>query len=650
MKKMILAAAVLASSMGYAQQTIKSTNHDLRSNPSTDKITLSQTQAIENPIGNLQQPTAEDKSTLGKARDDSYSFVKIGSTFYDLQTNAAVGRRLLLHDDGTFTAAWTFSGSMSTTFPDRGSGVNYYNGTTWGSFPAVSTENGTRTGWPSIGEIDGKVYTLAHSADGTGLRMTMNTGKGKTDWSSPKKVLDYVDGEPIWNRSATVGSTIHVLTNFSAQDTSKDVYINGMVNPTTYSRSFDGGATWVDEHIMLPGYDTSRYLSGGGDTYHIETRDSIVAIVIGGTTKDVSLWKSMDNGDTWTKTIADSFAYPAFTWGSKLIPEADRIEGNDGSVSCVIDNNGDVHIAFGRLGYYDTDTTDESMFVPQFYNAYHWSENFPTVKPCGTPIDMDFANDPNGSPYDFAAETNNSMTTDGPGNGLGYAARYGGTSISTHTSLSVGADNTIYVTWDAPVEFTYHDFGANFRDVHIGFSVDGGENFAVSQNATQLRETEAAFASQASVANDFVHFIFQNDAHPGTNLQNSGPGNLHPNVENTIYYAAIPVADIKDGVLGQNTLAAKNVTKDAKVFVVSQNYPNPFDGSTNVIVYLRSADELSYTVMDASGKVVAQEGLGYTSAGNHEFTINGSNLQAGVYFYTVKTGYNEVTRKMTIVK
>ena len=44
------------------------------------------------------------------------------------------------------------------------------------------------------------------------------------------------------------------------------------------------------------------------------------------------------------------------------------------------------------------------------------------------------------------------------------------------------------------------------------------------------------------------------DAHPGTNLQNSGTGNLHPNVENTIYYAAIPVQDLMDSVLGQNTL------------------------------------------------------------------------------------------------
>ena len=97
-------------------------------------------------------------------------------------------------------------------------------------------------------------------------------------------------------------------------------------------------------------------------------------------------------------------------------------------------------------------------------------------------------------------------------------------------------------------EFTFNDYLANYRDVHISYSTDGGASWATTQNATQIRSQEAVFACMTKKTDDFVHFIFQMDAHPGTNLQNSGTGNLHPNVENTIYYAAIPVQDLMDSV------------------------------------------------------------------------------------------------------
>ena len=140
------------------------------------------------------------------------------------------------------------------------------------------------------------------------------------------------------------------------------------------------------------------------------------------------------------------------------------------------------------------------------------------------------------------------------------------------------------------------------------------------------------------------------DAHPGTNLQNSGTGNLHPNVENTIYYAAIPVQDLMDSVLGQNTLNFEPVVKESKVFVVSQNQPNPFSDITNVVIYMRAGSDLTCTVTDATGKVVSTQDMGFKGAGNHDISIDGTDLTSGVYFYTLKSKDSEVTKKMQIVK
>lgn len=587
----------------------------------------------------------------GKYRAEVYDFVKVGNTYYDLQTNASIGRRAILHDDGTITVAWTYSGSPSTTWPDRGSAVNYYDGTNWGAAPTTRTEN-IRTGWPSIGMFDdGSIYTIAHDAADGGLLIARNTGKGKTDWTSDsKKVCEHQDGNMIWNRTANNGNIMHSLSNFSAQADDPDVVVGGITNPTLYSRSLDGGKTWDKLHL-LPGYDSVRYLDGAGDTYAIDVRDSVVAIVIAGRFKDVTLWKSMDNGDNWTKIVADTFAFGRFEWGTKLVDVNNPIPSNDGAVDVLIDNDNVVHIVSGRVSYSDDDTTDDLARSGSFFNLYHWSETKGTWDACGTPIDMDGQNNANGAPYDITAETTNSMGSDGnPANGLAYAARYGGTSISTHPSLSVDKDNNLYVTWDCPVEFTFNDYLANYRDVHISYSTDDGVSWATTQNATQLRSTEAVFACLTKRTDDFVHFIFQADEHPGTNLQNSGSGNLHPNVENTIYYAAIPVQDLMDGKLGQNTLAVNPELKDSKVFVVSQNEPNPFSESTNVVIYMRAGSELNCTITDATGKVVSNMDLGYKNAGNHKLSIDGTNLTSGVYFYTLTTKDSQVTNKMQVVK
>ncbi|MFT5725177.1 MAG: hypothetical protein ACI9JN_002300 [Bacteroidia bacterium] len=646
MKKPILLIGILSAAVaGYGQSTLE------LHQPSAKQLSDNHHQeAVDAPNFVVAPQQGAQKKGLNKYRSQVYDFVAVGNTYYDLQSNASVGRRAMLHPDGTISVAWTFSGTSSTTWPDRGAVVNYYNGTAWGGTPTTRVE-GLRTGWPSIGMLaDGSMYVVSHDPAAGGLIVTRNSGKDKTDWvSDASKVVEHAGGDVIWNRTANLGDKMFTLVNFYTAN-SDDIVIEGITNPTMFAQSDDAGKTWTPL-ALLPGYDSTRTILGTGDTYAIDARDSTVAIVIGGAYRDVTMFKSTDSGTTWKTTIIDSFAFPRFVWGSYLVDPANPVTCNDGSVDVLIDNNGDVHVATGRLSYSDDDTTDDLARSGSYFNLYHWSENEPTWKICGTPIDMDGQPNANGAPYDITAETTNSLGADGnPNNGLAYAARYGQTSISTHSSLSVDKNNTIYVTWDAPVEFTFNDYLANYRDVHISYSTNGGASWATSQNATQIRSQEAVYACMTKRTDEFVHFIFQMDAHPGTNVINSGTGNLHPNVENTIYYAAIPVKDLMDSVLGQNTLEVTPVINESQVFVVSQNRPNPFSNATNVVVYLRAGSDLTCTVTDATGKVVSTQNMGYKGAGNHSVLIQGSDLTSGIYFYTLKTKDSEVTKKMQVIK
>jgi hypothetical protein len=85
----------------------------------------------------------------------------IGQTWYDLQTNAAVARRIVNHGDGTISAVWTIAASAGPSYADRGTGYQYFDGTAW--FPQVTSRlENIRTGWPSIGLLaSGKEVILS---------------------------------------------------------------------------------------------------------------------------------------------------------------------------------------------------------------------------------------------------------------------------------------------------------------------------------------------------------------------------------------------------------------------------------------------------------------------------------------------------------
>ena len=216
-------------------------------------------------------------------------------------------------------------------------------------------------------------------------------------------------------------------------------------------------------------------------------------------------------------------------------------------------------------------------------------------------------------------------------------------------SASVDANGNLYVVYSAPTELDLHFLNANFRDILVSYSKDGGATWRGPQNLTQGRQMEDNFPCVAKASNDYLHLIWQQDLTPGTNLQNhSISAGTHPAEENKMMYAAIPISDILNDVIGQNTASAPNTSKKAEVFVVSQNQPNPFTETSDVIIYLREGGALSLTVTDILGNVVNQGNLGLLGAGNHTISIDAKGLTSGVYFYTLSTKDHSVTKKMQV--
>lgn len=91
----------------------------------------------------------------------------------------------------------------------------------------------------------------------------------------------------------------------------------------------------------------------------------------------------------------------------------------------------------------------------------------------------------------------------------------------------------------------------------------------------------------------------------------------------------------------------------ASDFGLSQNFPNPFNPSTQITYKLNKDSYASLKVYDTSGRVVQTLVDGFKSAGQYSVTFDISgrgNLSSGIYFYKFKAGTFEDTKKMTLIK
>jgi hypothetical protein len=97
-------------------------------------------------------------------------------------------------------------------------------------------------------------------------------------------------------------------------------------------------------------------------------------------------------------------------------------------------------------------------------------------------------------------------------------------------------------------------------------------------------------------------------------------------------------ANIKDGTV--------DITQQA---FLGQNYPNPFSNSTQINFELTAGSDVTFLVTDISGRMVMEMNKGVMPAGKHTVELETGNLEAGIYFYTMRAG-NFIKTKQLVVK
>jgi len=567
-------------------------------------------------------------SVLEKPVSGSQPFSKdedaIGHTQYDLQSNSLLSNRIWQYDDGTIGAVWTRGVESAPNFPDRGAGYNFFDGTSWGPEPTSQIES-VRAGWPSYAAL-GENGEIVVSHDFATGQLIINTRpeKGTGDWnesffSGPDDVF------VAWNRTTTSGVNHDFIQMLCVTKT--DPPYNGQAGALFYSRSNDGGQTWDPENITLEGTGIDYYNGITADDYAwAEPRGDEIAFVVINPWIDIFVMKSMDNGDTWEKEIVWQHPYPFFDWDNTIT--TDTIWAPDGSGDIAIGEDGKIHVVFGLTRVAHTEPGTSYTYWPWTDGIIYWNEDMP-------PFEAE--NQHRALAYENLVE-DKTLVGWIPDQGtplLDELLSY--RELGMSTMANVTADNgQVVVVWSSVTE-GYDNGQYNFRHIWTRRNYDNGN--------------EGAWGSMIDVDTDISHwldeciypvmagrfdavdnavFMYQSDATPGTALD----GN-HDYQDNIMYVPRyIPV-----GVAENEPISDANV---------SQNYPNPFSGTSVVNITLQGRANLSLEVTNLMGQVVYKSDKGMVNAGMHNFTIDASNLGSGVYFYTVKAGNSSVSKKMTV--
>lgn len=460
---------------------------------------------VTKPIGaEMHIPVRDINPTVAAPASSSATplFTVIGYTTYDLQTNKSATNSLY-NNGNNIGGAWTFSSDPGGNYPDRGTAVNHSgtNGTTWQAQPGVRIE-ANRTGWGNIDMLGTGECFLAHKGNDS-LQFYYRPTQGTGSWVGSGVPYSLV--APVWPRMKTGGAngqSVHVIACSQALPP----LVNGMLSPMMYYRSLDGGVTWDQSDVFLPGVDSTHYYEMAADAYAIDVKGDIVAIVHAGLTNDFILWKSFDNGSTWLRTVIKNFPVAAYNQNTmntdlNLDGAGDTVETTDGSVEVLIDNNGMVHCWVGRM-FVLQDPGSSLGYLPTSDGLFYWNEQFPLANPVVL----------------VSALTSGGLQNIGP-------------NIPTYnTSLcsmpTAGIDNTsnIYLAYSAIVEGTINGAGLqSYRNVYCIKSPDNGQTWSAPVNLSDDNFSEAVYPVMARDADSFIHIKWMLDGEPGTALLESDP-------------------------------------------------------------------------------------------------------------------------------
>ena len=103
------------------------------------------------------------------------------------------------------------------------------------------------------------------------------------------------------------------------------------------------------------------------------------------------------------------------------------------------------------------------------------------------------------------------------------------------------------------------------------------------------------------------------------------------------------------------TIDSQENTIDLQQFTLQQNFPNPFNPTTNINFSLKNASNVQIDIFNLKGQRVKTLISQTINAGEHSITWNGNDdsnspVSSGIYYYKISTEFGEDTKKCILMK
>ncbi|MBK7028845.1 MAG: T9SS type A sorting domain-containing protein [Bacteroidales bacterium] len=559
----------------------------------------------------------------------SFPEALIGGTIYDLQSNGSTPfGRVLMFDDGTMGAVWT-RGMSPTAYSDRGTGYNYYDGSSWSDEPFERIET-VRTGWPSLAQLgsNGEVV-LAHGASG-GLVMSRRTPKGSGSWTQSTLPLPSGVNTTWWSRMVTGGTdknTIHALV-LTLPTANGGLVYQDQDGALLYYRSLDGGDNWNEQGIIIDGLGSAYYTNFTADTYTwVEPQGDHLAFIVSDTWSDLIVMESEDNGTTWQKTIVWEHPYPH--WNGEV---TDTIYCPDGSAHGAFDKNGKLHLVFG-VNREMSDGSATSWF-PFVDGVAYWNEDMPAW----TGGDQLHCLDPDllyqsGHLVGWMQDIDGNNSIDLVGNTVEAIAKYY-LSPSSFPQIAFDQENNAVLIYSSITE-GFDNGAQDYRHIWARASSDNGNSWGqfldVTDDPVHMFDECVFPVISAGSAEDW-YFLYQYDNEPGLAIR----GDEDSPTDNylSFYYLSKIINRINDPAIEKAA--------------VTQPYPNPASTQAYIDVTLPHAGFVNVQVSSLSGVLISSTNHQDLTPGIHHLSIDTKQIPSGVYFIHLYYNDQVITKKLII--
>ena len=182
----------------------------------------------------------------------------------------------------------------------------------------------------------------------------------------------------------------------------------------------------------------------------------------------------------------------------------------------------------------------------------------------------------------------------------------------------------------------------------VSFTASVNGDLTVLNWKTATEKNNSGFEIQRKAGDDWEKISFV-QGHGTTTEENSYSytDNISSVRSNDIYYRLKQVDLNGTYEFSSEIIVSRTIPSD---FELAQNFPNPFNPSTQINFSIPRNAHVSLKVYDANGREVATLLNANKASGNYSIEFNASSLASGIYYYTLTAGSFTDSKKMILMK